>query len=407
MTMNNTQKTFIVPMIIMAGMFSILGFAVGIDAFFIPFVKKAFNISNTMSYLVFIATYSSFVLFSIPSGFLMKKIGYRGGIVVAFVFLALSFGMIGFASAYFNYLLFLSALFVNGIGRVILNAAVNPYVTILGPRESAARRISMMGISNKVSYAAASLILALFLDLANVRMEDTVLPFYLIAGIILVMGIASCFAPLPELKAEGEEDKEDTDNRPLADVIASNNKTNLFQFPHLIFGLMAYFFYTGVEVIALGSINHYAGTLGLNNPQNYVWFTSGAMVAGYMIGVVLIPKVISQITALKMSALAGLVFCMLIVLTPAQTSIYFLALLGLANALILPAIWPVSLADLGKFTKPAAGLLVTGGLGGGIIPLLYGFTVDWIHSSPMAYLVCLPSYLVILYFATKGYKIRK
>ena len=404
--MNNPQKTLIVPMIIMAGMFSILGFAVGIDAFFIPFVKKAFNISNTMSYLVFIATYASFVIFSVPAGLLMKRIGYRGGIVVAFVFLALSFFMIGMASNFFNYLLFLGALFVNGIGRVVLNAAVNPYVTILGPRESAARRICMMGISNKVSYAAASLILALFLNLADVRMEDTVLPFYLISAIVLVMGIVSRFAPLPELKAEGEEDKNTGREQLSASIIASNQKTSMFQFPHLMWGLLAYFFYTGVEVTALGSINHYASVLGLNNPQNYVWFTSGAMVLGYILGVMMIPKIISQKTALQFSAVAGFAFCILIVTTPVQASIYFLALLGLANALILPAIWPLSLADLGKFTKPAAGLLVTGGLGGGVIPLLYGLTVDLTHSSQLSYLVCLPSYIVIMYFATKGYKLR-
>jgi len=402
--MNNTKKTLIVPMLIMASMFSVLGFAVGIDAFFIPFVKKAFGISNTLSYLVFFATYASFVLFSVPAGLLMKRIGYRGGMVAGFVFLALSFLLIALASHWFSYPLFLGALFVNGMGRVALNAAVNPYVTILGPRESAARRICMMGISNKVSYAAASLILAMFLNLADVRLEDTVLPFYLIAAIVLVMGILSRFAPLPELKAEGEENKGD-DKLP-DHVAVANTKTSMLQFPHLIGGVVAYFFYTGVEVTALGSINHYAGVLGLNNPQHYVWFTSGAMVAGYITGVALIPKFISQIAALRMSALAGLLFCMAIVLSPAQISIYFLALLGLANALILPAIWPLSLADLGKFTKPASGLLVTGGLGGGIIPLLYGFTVDTIHSSQWAYLVCLPSYIIILYFGTKGYKIR-
>jgi fucose permease len=326
--------------------------------------------------------------------------------VVAFAFLSLSFLMIGLATNINNYMIFLGALFVNGIGRVVLNAAVNPYVTILGPRESAASRICIMGISNKISYAAASLILAMFLNLANVRLEDTVMPFYLIAFIILVMGIASRFAPLPELKAEGEETK-NKEEVVSAAVAAANAKTSMFQFPHLMFGLLAYFFYTGVEVTALGSINHYASVLGLNNPQHYVWFTSGAMVLGYILGVILIPKVISQVTALKFSAFAGLAFCLLIVSTPVNASIYCLALLGLANALILPAIWPLSLSDLGKFTKPAAGLLVTGGLGGGIIPLLYGVTVDMVHSSQMAYLVCLPSYLVILYFATKGHKIRK
>lgn len=392
-------------MIIMVGMFSVLGFAVGIDAFFIPFVKKAFNISNTMSYFVFVATYASFVLFSVPTGILMKRIGYRGGIITGFIFLALSFFLIALASNFFSYLIFLGALFTNGIGRVMLNTAVNPYVTILGPRESAAGRISLMGISNKISYAAASLILAIFLDLTDVKMKDTILPFYAIAVIALVIGIASYFAPLPELKAEGEENE--GGNAPLSEnLIIANKKSSILQFPHLILGVVAFFFYTGVEVVALGSINHYASILELVNPQNYVWFTSGAMVVGYILGIILIPKVISQLTAIRVSACLGLVFSLLIVLVPMHISIYLLALLGLANALILPAIWPLALADLGKFTKLGSGLLVTGGLGGGIIPLLYGVTADVMHSPQMAYVVCLPSYLSILYFAIKGYKTR-
>ncbi len=391
-------------MLIMVGMFSVLGFAVGIDAFFIPFVKKAFGISNAMSYLVFAATYASFVLFSVPSGLLIKKTGYRGGMVTAFALLALSFLLIAVASLSFNYAIFLGALFVNGMGRVVLNAAVNPYVTILGPQESAARRISIMGISNKISYAAASLILAIFLDLNDVQLGDTVIPFCVIAVIVLAMGIASYFAPLPELKAEGEDGN---DRTPVSQgVAAANRKRSILQFPHLILGVAAYFFYTGVEVTALGSINHYASELGLANPQNYVWFTSGAMVLGYLFGVAFIPRVISQVTALRISAVLGLVFCCLLLAMPAAASIYFLALLGLANALILPAIWPLSLADLGKFTKLGSGLLVTGGLGGGIIPLLYGVTTDAIHSAQWAYAICIPSYLVILYFGLKGYKLR-
>jgi fucose permease len=261
-----------------------------------------------------------------------------------------------------------------------------------------------MGISNKISYAAASLILSLFLNLSDVRLSDTIIPFYSSAAIVLARGIFSYFAPLPELKAEGEDDRK---NEEVSETVAmANTKTRLIQFPHLIFGFLAYFFYTGAEVTALGSTNHYASELGLANPQHYIWFTSGAMVLGYILGVALIPKVISQLNALRISAVLGLVFCGLLISVPEHASIFFLSSLGLANALILPAIWPLSLSGLGKFTKLGSGLLVTGGLGGGVIPLLYGITVDAISSSQLAYIVCIPSYLVILYFGIGGYKLR-
>ncbi len=391
-------------MLIMVGMFSVLGFAVGIDAFFIPFVKQAFGISNTMTYLVMTATFASFVIFSIPSGVMIKRTGYRGGMVVAFGLLAVSFFLVGYAAKLFSFPLFLGALFVNGMGRVMLNAAVNPYITILGPQESAAKRISVMGIANKISYAGASLILAIFLDLSDVKMSDTTVPFYIISAIILVMGLLSYFAPLPELKAEGEDAAADAKLSP--EIEAANAKTSVLQFPHLVLGAIAYFFYTGVEVTALGSINHYAVVLGLPSPQHYVWFTSMSMVAGYIVGVAFIPRVISQVTALRASALLGLLLCIAIVAVPTWASIYMVALLGLANALILPAIWPLSLAGVGRFTKIGSGLLVTGGIGGAVIPLVYGAVVDAVASSQTAYLVCLPSYIFILYFAMKGYKIR-
>lgn len=399
------QKSLVAPMLIMVGMFSVLGFAVGIDAFFIPFVKQAFQISTTMSYLVMTATFASFVIFSIPSGILIKRTGYKGGMVVAFGLLALSFFLIGFASTLFSFSLFLGALFVNGMGRVMLNTALNPYITVLGPKESAAKRISIMGISNKIAYAAASLILAAFMDLTNVDMNDTVIPFYVISVIVLVVGFLSYYAPLPDVKAEGEDADDNADELPESIKIA-NSKKSIFQFPHLILGAVAYFFYTGVEVIALGSITNFAVTLNLPNAQHYVWFTSMSMVAGYLVGVIFIPKVISQVTALKVSALLGLILCIMIVAFPAHIAIFFVALLGLANALILPAIWPLSLVDLGKFTKMGSGLLVTGGIGGAIIPLLYGLTVDLSTSTQIGYLVCLPSYIIILYFAIAGYKLR-
>jgi len=400
------RKSIVTPMLILIGMFSILGFAVGIDAFFIPFIKKAFTISNTMSYLVMTATYASFVIFSIPSGILLKKIGYKMGIVIAFILLSVSFFLIGYSSNIFSFLLFLIALFINGMGRVLLNATVNPYVTVLGPQESAAKRISIMGVSNKLSYAGASLILAVFLDLSNVNIQDMTIPFYIISGIILIMGIFSYFLPLPDIKAEGEDDKDIDSPFVSENIIIANSKTSILQFPHVIIGAIAYFFYTGVEVLALGSINQYAVALGLPSPQNYVWLTSLAMVIGYLIGVIFIPRVMSQVTALKMSALLGLLLSIAIFLVPVNVSIYFVSLLGLANALILPAIWPLSLADLGKFTKIGSGLLVSGGIGGAVLPLLYGLIVDLSNSYQNAYLICLIPYVFILFFALKGYKIR-
>ena len=397
--MTNNKKTLIVPMVLIGSMFAVLGFALGINAFFVPFVKEAFHISITMSYLVMTATFLSFVVFGLPSGAIIKKFGYKGGMIIAFLIMAMGFYLIAPAAKLVSFPLLLVALFISGMGQTLLTGAVNTYVAILGPEESAASRIAIMGICSKTFYAVASLILAVFMDLANVRIEDTILPFYIISGVLVVMGFLYYFAPLPEVLAIGEEDDASTASSYAA------SKTSIFQFPHLLLGVFAIFFDIGVEYIALGSITDYATILNLPSPESYVWFVSAAMVVGYLFGAMFIPKFVSQGRALLISTLSGMLVTILIVFLPVGISIYLVALLGLANALMWPAIWPLAIADLGKFTKMGSSFLVMGIIGGAFLPLLFGYVAD-VASHQVAYLVCLPAYLYIMYFAFAGSKIR-
>ena len=398
--MTSTKKTLIVPMMLIGSMFAVLGFALGINAFFVPFVKDAFNISITMSYLVMTATFLSFVVFGVPSGAIIKKFGYKGGMIIAFLIMAIGFYLIAPAAKIISFPLLLLALFISGMGQTLLTGAVNTYVAILGPPESAASRIAIMGICSKTFYAVASLMLAVFMDLSNVHIEDTILPFYIISGVLIVMGISYYFAPLPEIKAIGEDENDGS-----ATSLYAASKTSILQFPHLMLGVLAIFFDIGVEYIALGTINDYATILKLSSPANYVWFVSAGMVIGYLSGVLFIPKYISQSMALLISTISGIVVTIMIVLLPVGISIYFVALLGLANALMWPAIWPLAIADLGKYTKMGSSLLVTGIIGGAFLPLLFGYVAD-VASHQVAYLVCLPAYIYIMYFALSGSKIR-
>ena len=398
--MTTTKKTLIVPMMLIGSMFAVLGFALGINAFFVPFVKDAFNISITMSYLVMTATFLSFVVFGVPSGVIIKKFGYKGGMIIAFLIMAAGFYIIAPAAKIVSFPLLLIALFISGMGQTLLTGAVNTYVAILGPPESAASRIALMGICSKTFYAVASLMLAFFMDLTNVHIEDTILPFYIISGVLIVMGFLYYFAPLPEIKAIGEDENDGS-----ATSLYAASKTSIFQFPHLLLGVVAIFFDIGLEYIALGSINDYAAMLNLPSPQNYVWFVSAGMVIGYLLGVLFIPKFVSQSTALLLSTISGVVVTIAIVIFPVGISIYLVALLGLANALMWPAIWPLAIADLGKFTKMGSSFLVTGIIGGAFIPLLFGYVAD-LASHQVAYLVCIPAYLYIMYFALSGSKIR-
>ena len=396
---SGTWESFVLPMIIIAVLFSVLGFAAGINAFFVPFLKSAFHISTAKSYLVTTATFSAFIIFGVPSGRILKKAGYKGSMVIAFLLMATGMLLIIPAAKWISFPVFLFALFVSGMGQTLLNASVNPYITILGPEKSAAQRISIMGTCNKLSFGFAPVILAVFMNTSNVQLNDAIAPFYMIAGVLLLLGVLSYFAPLPEVKAAGEDEINNAS-------VYANSKTSILQFPHLLLGSVAIFLYVGVETIALTSINDYAIENALPSPEKFAGYTSIAYVIGYILGIVLIPKVISQINAMIVCTCIGLVSSLLIVSLPVTGSIWFVALLGLANSLIWPAIWPMALADLGKFTKSGSSFLVMGIVGGGIVPPILGLLKDHYSSYQQAYWMLLPIYLYFLFYAVKGYKIR-
>ena len=394
------KKNIIVPLLLVGSMNAILGFALGVNAFFIPFVKQAFHVTTAMSYLIMLATFSAYLVFGGVAGNILKKAGYKGGMVIALILMAVGFLIIVPSAKTVNFSLFLLALFINGLGQALLTGAYSTYVSIIGSPESAASRISFMGICAKIFYAAASFILAVFMDLSNVRITDIITPFYIIAAVMSVMGIIYYFSPLPEVKAIGEE----TETGEIQNSYSST-KTSVWQFPHLLLGVVAIFFTVGVEYLALGTINDYANILGLSSPHNYVWFVSFAMIVGYLVGMIFISRYISQTQALLASTILGIIVSITILILPSTISIYLIPLLGLANALLWPAIWPLAIADLGKFTKSGSALLVTGIVGAGIIPLIFGYFAQH-FSYQMAYAIGLPAYLFIMYYALWGSKIR-
>jgi glucose/galactose transporter len=319
-----------------------------------------------------------------------------------------------------TYSVFLGGLFVMGTGLAILQTASNPYITIIGPRETAASRISIMGICNKVAGALAPLILAYFilsdgdafvekLKIMTIAEKMVALdglaarviaPYIVIAIILTILGIMIRFSPLPEIEMEPEEE---------ADKNVLTTKTSIFQFPHLWLGALALFLYVGVEVIAGDTIIRYGISLGIPIAQAKVFttYTLISMIVGYvLIGLILIPKVISQRTALKISAILGIIFSLFAIFTQAKTSVLFVALLGFANALVWPAMWPLAIHDLGKFIKTGSSILIMMIAGGAILPLLWGKLSDvFTTHPPYAYCICVPCYLYILYYSIWGFKV--
>lgn len=417
--MNKSSNFF--PLLIVGALFFILGFITWLNGLLIPYLKTACELTNFQALFVAFAFYISFTLMALPSSYILKKIGFKSGMSLGLFIMSLGALVFIPAANTRDFKFFLTGLFILGTGIALLQTAVNPYVTILGPIDSAAKRISIMGICNKVAGAIAPLILAYFIvregdnemikSLETIAVEEKVrlldemaqrviVPYLVMAGVLFLLALAIRFIHLPDLKSEDDDSgKEET---------GEIEKSSIFQFPYLILGVVALFFYVGVEVIAGDTIIRYGESLGieLNVAKVFTTYTLTAMLIGYILGIILIPKYISQRKALQFSAILGIVFSLGAIFTDGFTSVFFIAILGLANALVWPAVWPLAIHGLGKFINTGSALLIMAISGGAIIPLLWGKIAD-LSSPREAYWIMIPSYLVILFFAVKGYKIKK
>jgi len=436
--MSNTQeissknKTFI-PILIIAGLFFVFGFVTWINGALIPFMKTINELTDAQSYLVASASYISFVVMALPASYIINKIGYRKGMSLGLIIMAIGALVFIPAAEARTYWMFLTAIFIQGTGMTLLQTASNPYITILGPIESAAKRIAIMGIANKVAGGLGSVIFGAILlsgidgikeklnfvddaekaSLLNTMADSVVTPYIVMAIVLFLLGILIRKAPLPHVEAQPIDESE----------TGEKTKSSIFQFPHLWLGVLALFVYVGVEVIAGDTIISYGISLDIPVEQAkfFTLFTLMAMVATYALGVFLIPKYISQALALKVSAVLGIILSFCIVFTSGFTSVLFVAALGIANALVWPAIWPLALTGLGKFTKTASALLIMAISGGAILPPLYGALVDskkeslltsgvnevsaMAEAASFGYWILLPCYIIILYYAFFGHKV--
>lgn len=400
-------------------LFFVFGFVTWLNSTLIPFLKLACELeSDTQAFLVTTAFYMAYFFLAIPSSVILKKTGFKNGMALGLFVMAI--GSLVFIPAANNrsFGLFLTGLFVQGTGLALLQSASNPYISIIGPIESAAMRISIMGICNKVAGMLGPLILsALVLKNANEiekqviaatdaatrtellnQLAARVIPPYIIMAIVLVLlafGIRK--SSLPEI----DTDEEDAGGKAIV------SKKSVFEFPHLMLGVLCLFLYVGVEVMAGDAIGAYGRELGmpLDKTKYFTTFTLVAMLVGYVIGIITIPKYVSQQNALAISAVTGVLFSICVFITKGYTAITFIALLGLSNALMWPAIFPLAISGLGKFTKIGSALLIMGIAGGALIPLLYTTLKDKNYTSnSTAFLLCmLPAYIYIFYYATKGY----
>lgn len=406
------------PIVIIGALFFVFGFITWLSAVLVPYLKIACELNNFQSYLVAFSFYIAYFFMSVPSGWLLEYTGYKKGMVTGLIIMAVGSVIFVPAALTRTYGLFLTGLFIQGAGMALLQTASNPYVTIIGPIESAARRISIMGICNGVAGVIAPAILGfvtlkgaddIVRNISTMTVEQknlelnalasrVIVPYLLIMISLLLLALFLYFSNLPDIDAEEEN--------AIADE-GSMTKTSIFQFPHLLLGVLAIFLYTGVEVIAANTIISYG--VFLNIPIATAKFFSSltifGMLVGYVIGIICIPKYLQQKDALIISAILGVTFALLAQATNGFVSVMFIALLGLANSLMWPSIWPLAIAGLGRFTKAGSSMMVMAISGAAVLPLLYGRIAD-IANEKIAYWIVIPIYLYVLYYASYGHKVR-
>lgn len=421
--MEQTANRYTQSVIIIGILFFIFGFVTWLNGPLITFVKLAFDLdTDSKAFWVVTAFFMAYFFLAIPSSWILEKTGMKKGMALGLLVMAVGTFVFGHFATERNYIASLIGLFIIGSGLAVLQTACNPYISIIGPIESAAQRISVMGICNKVAGILSPIILSAFVlkdissleekvkaatdvaernEILNQFAASIYWPYMIMALILVALAFWIIKSPLPEIKAS-EANAAPVGTEP-------RNKTSVFQFPYLLLGAFCIFVYVGVEVMAGDAIGTYGKGFNISSDQTkyFTSFTLIAMLAGYVVGLFAIPKFISQQAALKISAWLGVIFTTGALLTHGYISVGFVAALGLANALMWPAIWPLAIEGLGKFTERGSALLIMGIAGGAVIPRLFASLKEHYDFQWTFFLIVLPCYLYILYFSVKGHKTGK
>jgi glucose/galactose transporter len=414
-TTGRTSQATWVTIGIIGLFFFIFGFVTWLNGILIPYLKISCELNHFQSYLVAFSFYLAYVIMAIPSSWVLKRTGLKTGMMTGLFIMAGGALLFIPAAATRTYGIFLTGLFIMGTGLAILQTASNPYITILGPIESAAQRISIMGICNKSAGIIATYLFGVMalsdgdalvaslktLDASqrDIMLDElaarVIIPYLGMAAILVAVGIMVKVSGLPDIDPDENNAGENRES----------GRTSILQFPFLLLGVLAIFCDVGLEIIAGDTIISYGISQGIPIAiaKHFTSLTMLASITGYTIGIIVIPRYISQSNALKICAVLGTCLTLAAVTSPKMVSVAFIASLGMANSLIWPSVWPLAIEGLGRFTRIGSSLLIMGNLGGALLPLLYGRLAD-VLDPKIAYIILIPCYFYVLYYAIAGHK---
>lgn len=416
------KRQYYISLTMLGCLFFIFGLVSWVNSILIPYFKIACELkSGVQTYLVTFAFYIAYLVMTVPASFLLKKTGYKKGTMIGLWIMALGALLFWPAAMTRTYGLFLLALFTIGTALAILQSVANPFVTIIGPYESAAKRISVMGICNKFAGIIAPLVFAALvirpqdkevMDMVEAGLLDgpakeaaldgmirgVIVPYVVLAVLLFVFGIIFFKSPVQDINPNNANASDSSDG----------DRKSIWSYPYLVLGVIALFCHLGSQQISVSTIIGYAQSTGLDLEAAKVFpsYTLGCILLGYLLGVFFIPKYISQQKSLVVCTITGLVLSTLVLILPLRASIWSLVLLGIPNSLIYAGIWPLAIRGLGRWTSLGSSLLVMALCGNAVLPLIYGYVSDHIGLQA-SYWLLIPCFAYMIFYAVYGYKIEK
>ena len=402
-------------MAMMSTLFFMWGFCTVLNDALIPHLQTVFNLNYTRASLIQLFFFGSYFVFAQPAGKLVEKIGYKSTMVVGLVTMAVGALLFFPAASAASYPFFLGAQVVLAAGITSLQVAANPYVTILGPPETASSRLNLTQAFNTLGdtvapYLGSVLILGgeaaalKHIDhgvtLTRVQQAASVkLPYLVLAGILIILALAIALYRFPRLEVT-------RDFRP-GEV--GTKSDSVWNYPHVYLGALAIFIYVGAEV-SIGSFlvkyladPNIAG-LSLQQAAKLVAFYWGGMMVGRFIGSALMQRMSSS-NLLGYAAVGAAVLVLCSLFGAGHFALVTILTVGLFNSIMFPTIFSLGVAELGTMTGRGSGLLVQACVGGAAIPVLMGFLADHfgIHHSLFLPFLC---YLYVIYYGFRGYRIK-
>lgn len=424
-----SSRNLVISIIIIAFLFFIFGFSTWINAILIPYFRISCELNYIQSLCVTFAFYIAYLVMAIPAAHLLKKVGFKKGIMIGFWFMSLGALIFVPAALTRTYGIFLMGLFLIGTGLAVLQPAANTYITKIGSKERASQRMSIMGACNKTAGIIAPLLLAsiilrpsdnvLFkqIPLMDIATRNAVLdelikrvitPYAFMSVVLFFLGLMIRYSVLPEI---------DTDNESSETAYINSGKTSVMQFPHLILGAVAIFLHVGSQVVGINTVIGYAQWLNLPLMEAKVFpsYILAATMFGFLLGIVLIPKYLNHLMMLRICTSSAIILTLLFFLAHGHItflghtvdwSVWVLVLLGLSNSLMWSTIWPLALNGLGQFTKMGGSILIMGLCGSAIVPVIYGYFADQFNPR-LAYWVLMPCYIYLSFYAIYGHRITR